>query len=79
MNHFRQINTCGGHPVSAAVGLKVIQIVEAERLHENAGEIGAYILEQLQDSPLSCKRPLASQVAAPACQCGSAAMPQHFP
>ena len=50
LNHFRQINTYGGHPVSTAVGLKNIEIIEAEKLDENARKLGEYILGQLRKS-----------------------------
>lgn len=50
MQHFRQINTYGGHPVASAVALKAIQIVEDERLDENASKVGAYMMDQLQQS-----------------------------
>ena len=50
MQHFRQINTYGGHPVASAVALKAIQIVEDERLDENASKVGTYMMDQLQQS-----------------------------
>jgi adenosylmethionine-8-amino-7-oxononanoate aminotransferase len=50
MQHFRQINTYGGHPVASAVALRAIQIVEDERLDENARKVGAYMLDQLRQS-----------------------------
>ena len=49
-DHFRQINTYGGHPVVSAVTLKVIEMVEEERLVDNAAKVGAYLMEQLQGS-----------------------------
>ena len=36
------MNTYGGHPVAAAVALRNIEILEAERLADRAAEIGAY-------------------------------------
>lgn len=48
--HFRQINTYGGHPVASAVALKVIQMVEEEGLVDNAAQVGAYLMGQLQKS-----------------------------
>ena len=39
--------TYAGHPVGAAVALRNIQIIEDERLPENAGKIGAYLLSEL--------------------------------
>jgi taurine-pyruvate aminotransferase len=46
--HFRQINTYGGHPVAAAVSLKAIQIVEEEGLAENANLVGEYTRSQIR-------------------------------
>ena len=46
--HFRQVNTFGGHPVSSAVALKAIQIVEDENLTENARKMGDYMLDQFK-------------------------------
>jgi len=43
-----QVNTYGGHPVAAAVALRNIEIMEAERLADRAAEIGAYLLDGLQ-------------------------------
>ena len=55
MKHFRQINTFGGHPVASAVALKAIQIVEEEKLAENADTVGTYMrhkfMELLADHP----------------------------
>ena len=54
LNHFRQINTYGGHPVSTAVGLRNIEIIEREKLAENAEKMGSYLqgkLEKLLDHP----------------------------
>jgi adenosylmethionine-8-amino-7-oxononanoate aminotransferase len=42
-----QVNTYGGHPVAAAVALRNIEILEAERLTDRAAEIGAYLLDGL--------------------------------
>src|SRR3954463_4440111 len=43
-----QVNTYGGHPVAAAVALRNIEILEAERLADRAEEIGAYLLDGLR-------------------------------
>ena len=40
--------TYSGHPVACAVGLRNLQIIEEERLPENAGEAGAYLLAELE-------------------------------
>ena len=43
-----QVNTYGGHPVAAAVALRNIEILEAERLTDRAAETGAYLLDGLR-------------------------------
>ena len=48
-NIFKQALTFGGHPVTAAVALKNIEIMETEGLVQNSEQIGAYILERLED------------------------------
>jgi 4-aminobutyrate aminotransferase-like enzyme len=40
-------NTFGGNPVSAAVGTAVLDVLEDERLLENAVAVGAYTLDKL--------------------------------
>lgn len=53
--HAVQVNTYGGHPVSCAVGLANVAILEGERLAERAAETGAYLLDGLKallDHPL---------------------------
>ena len=47
LRHFRHINTSGGHPVSTAVGLRNLEIVQEEGLVQNARRVGNYALEQL--------------------------------
>ena len=49
LRHFRHINTFGGHPVSTAVGLRNLEIVEEEGLVENARRVGEYALAQLEN------------------------------
>ena len=49
LSHFRHINTFGGHPVSTAVGLRNLEIVEEEGLTENARQLGDYALAQLKN------------------------------
>ena len=43
-----QVNTYGGHPVSAAVAVRNIEILEAEKLTERAADVGAYLLDGLR-------------------------------
>ena len=40
--------TYSGHPVACAVGIRNIQIIEDEKLPENAGKMGSYLLGELQ-------------------------------
>jgi taurine-pyruvate aminotransferase len=43
-----QVNTYGGHPVSAAVAVRNIEIMQAEKLAERSAEMGAYLLDGLR-------------------------------
>ncbi len=43
-----QVNTYGGHPVSAAVAVRNIEILEAEKLAERAADVGAYLQDGLR-------------------------------
>lgn len=42
-------NTFGGNPVSCAVGLAVIDVIDAENLVGNAAEVGGYVLQGFKD------------------------------
>lgn len=55
-NIFRQALTFGGHPVTAAVALKNIEIIERDGLVENAARVGEYFLGRLQD--LQARHPI---------------------
>jgi 4-aminobutyrate aminotransferase-like enzyme len=41
-------NTFGGNPVSCAIGLAVLDVIEEEGLQENARRVGEYLLEGLR-------------------------------
>jgi taurine-pyruvate aminotransferase len=43
-----QVNTYGGHPVAAAVALRNIEIMEAEKLADRAATTGAYLIDGLR-------------------------------
>jgi|FEC22Drversion2_1045045.scaffolds.fasta_scaffold00459_25 taurine-pyruvate aminotransferase len=43
-----QVNTYGGHPVSAAVAVRNIEILEGEKLAERAADVGAYLQDGLR-------------------------------
>ncbi len=45
---FKYFNTFGGNPVSAAAAMATLEVIEDEKLVENACDVGAYALEQLQ-------------------------------
>ena len=47
-NGMEYFNTFGGNPVSCAVGLKVLEIIERDRLMRNATEIGNYLLGRMR-------------------------------
>jgi adenosylmethionine-8-amino-7-oxononanoate aminotransferase len=46
-NVYPQALTFGGHPVTAAVALANIRIIEEEGLVQNSAEVGAYFLDRL--------------------------------
>ncbi|GEN32777.1 aspartate aminotransferase family protein [Aneurinibacillus danicus] len=52
-NHFRHVNTFGGNPVSCAVALKNIEIIEEEKLVERAEYLGMQ-LEHKLNALLEC-------------------------
>jgi putrescine---pyruvate transaminase len=45
---FNHLHTYGNHPVSCAVGVRNIEIIETEKLVENSATMGAYFLEGLR-------------------------------
>lgn len=44
----RYFNTFGGNPVACAAGLAVLEVIENERLQENAQKVGAHIISGLK-------------------------------
>ena len=48
-NIFKQALTFGGHPVTAAVALKNIEIMETDGLVDNSASVGAHIVGRLND------------------------------
>ncbi len=53
-------NTFGGNPVSCAVGLSVLEVLESERLQENARAMGELLLEGLRS--LKSRHPILGDV-----------------
>jgi 4-aminobutyrate aminotransferase-like enzyme len=47
-NGMEYFNTFGGNPVSCAIGLEVLQVIEDEHLMENARATGEYLKKGLQ-------------------------------
>ena len=47
-NGMEYFNTFGGNPVSCAIGLAVLDVIEEEGLQANALEVGGYLLEGLR-------------------------------
>lgn len=48
-NGMEYFNTFGGNPVSCAIGLKVLEIIERDRLRNNAQVIGDYLMARFSD------------------------------
>ncbi|MBB6454722.1 adenosylmethionine-8-amino-7-oxononanoate aminotransferase [Salirhabdus euzebyi] len=48
-DHFRHVNTFGGHPASCAVALKNIEIMEREGLVERSAQLGNRLSEELAE------------------------------
>jgi len=48
IEHFMHLHTYGNHPVACAAAIKNIQILQDEKLVQNAADMGAYFLEGLK-------------------------------
>jgi len=59
-NGMEYFNTFGGNPVSCAIGLEVLNVVQEERLQEHALDVGNYFLERLRQ--LQTRHPLIGDV-----------------
>ncbi|MDE2637167.1 MAG: aminotransferase class III-fold pyridoxal phosphate-dependent enzyme [Chloroflexota bacterium] len=59
-NGMEYFNTFGGNPVSCAIGLEVLSIIQDEDLQRKARDIGAYWIERLGD--LAASFPIIGQV-----------------
>ena len=59
-NGMEYFNTYGGNPVSCAVGMAVLDVIQSQGLQENARQVGGYLLERL--SALKEKSPLVGDV-----------------
>lgn len=46
--HRSYFNTFGGNPVCTAAGLAVLQVIEKEKLQENAFTVGSYLKNRLE-------------------------------
>jgi 4-aminobutyrate aminotransferase-like enzyme len=44
----RYFNTFGGNPVACAAGMAVLDVIEKDRLQENARDVGAYLRQQIR-------------------------------
>ena len=59
-NGMEFFSTFGGNPVSCAVGMAVLDVIEEENLQENALNVGTYLLEALRE--LMPKHPVIGDV-----------------
>jgi 4-aminobutyrate aminotransferase-like enzyme/Ser/Thr protein kinase RdoA (MazF antagonist) len=47
-NGMEYFNTFGGNPVSCAIGMAVLDVMEQEHLQQRAGRVGSYLLDRLR-------------------------------
>ncbi|MDX1410536.1 MAG: aminotransferase class III-fold pyridoxal phosphate-dependent enzyme [Nitrospirales bacterium] len=59
-NGMEYFNTFGGNPVSCAVGLSVLKVIESQKLQHHALTVGTYLKEKLRD--LKTRYPLIGDV-----------------
>jgi 4-aminobutyrate aminotransferase-like enzyme len=59
-NGMEYFNTYGGNPVSCAVGLAVLEVIEDEGLREHAAEVGGHLKRRLAD--LADRHPIVGDV-----------------
>jgi 4-aminobutyrate aminotransferase-like enzyme len=59
-NGMEYFNTFGGNPVSCAIGLEVLNVIQREALQGQAGRVGAYLMKGL--SGLMGRHPLVGDV-----------------
>lgn len=62
-NGMEYFNTFGGNPVSCAIGLEVLRVIEEEGLQQNALETGAYLSQNLRE--LAARFPVIGDVRGP--------------
>ncbi|MBK7477066.1 MAG: aminotransferase class III-fold pyridoxal phosphate-dependent enzyme [Haliscomenobacter sp.] len=62
-NGMEYFNTFGGNPVSCAIGLEVLHVIQDEHLQQNAQETGAYLTEGLK--ALQGQHPIIGDVRGP--------------
>ncbi|MEX2282399.1 MAG: aminotransferase class III-fold pyridoxal phosphate-dependent enzyme [Gemmatimonadota bacterium] len=59
-NGMEYFNTFGGNPVSCAVGMAVLDVIEDEALQQNALQVGTHLLNRLSD--VSTRHPIVGDV-----------------
>ncbi len=59
-NGVRYFNTFGGNPVSCAIGMRVLDVIEQDGLQQNAREVGAAFADRLRET--AARHPLIGDV-----------------